>query len=217
MRSPLEIARRALRWASPRGGLARGRAALARGFPLEALREWQAAQRAGSREAAYLIGRLYLEGQGLRRNPAEAAFWFDEASRGGHVAAKYELASLLIHGAGDGGVAHWIASARGHASEDVVTRNISALFPYGFEIAADPAQAARLFAEAAAEGHVAAQATLGALMLEGRGCEKDAEAARASFPMRRRSGIRRRRIRARRYLFPGPRRRARSGEGGRVL
>ena len=59
--------------------------------------------------------------------------------------------------------------------------NVSALFPHGFEISADPANGA-LVCRSRGTGHVGAEtALLGALAIEGRGCEKDADAARRHF------------------------------------
>ncbi|ESR23534.1 tetratricopeptide repeat protein [Lutibaculum baratangense] len=54
----------------------------------------------GDAEAQYEVGRMYLNGEGVGANPAQAARWLDLAARKNHVAAQATLGDMLVYGHG---------------------------------------------------------------------------------------------------------------------
>jgi TPR repeat protein len=54
----------------------------------------------GDADAQYFLGRLYLAGQGIRREPVQAARWFRSAADKGHRGAQAMLGSMLFKGQG---------------------------------------------------------------------------------------------------------------------
>ena len=59
----------------------RGGAAYAGRRFFSALRRWRAAYSAGSSEAAFRIAELYVKGEGVQRNLAEAVKWYRRGRR----------------------------------------------------------------------------------------------------------------------------------------
>ena len=144
-----KLHRALVRWAWPRGGLARGRRALARGKPLLALKEWTAASAAGSAESAYKIARLYFESRGVIFSAIEAKRWLETAARGGHRQAQFELGRLLLGGGAEGQAERWAARARERGETDSEDASLKAMFPHGLRFESDPVEAVRLLTEAA--------------------------------------------------------------------
>lgn len=102
-------------------------------------------------EAEYLVGMMYSDGHGVRRNPHVAAQWYEAAARQGHADAAFALAFLLYQGAGDEGDPN--------------------------AVAADPAAAAQWMAQAAQRGNTTAQYLLGHMFRIGSGATQDRVAA----------------------------------------
>ena len=99
-------------WLSPRKTINRARvsrhmdrggAAYAGRRFFSALRRWRAAHSAGSSEAAFRIAELYVKGEGVQRNLAEAVKWYREAAGRGHAEAQFRLGLILLNGAVGGG------------------------------------------------------------------------------------------------------------------
>lgn len=72
--------------------------------------------------AQYNLGRMYLEGVGMERNPRQAARWLNLASEKGHASSQALLGSLLVSGNGVSrqrakGVM-WLTMARDAADPD---------------------------------------------------------------------------------------------------
>ena len=107
---------------------------------LFALRRWRAAHSAGSSEAAFRIAELYVKGEGVQRNLAEAVKWYREAVGRGHAEAQFRLGLILLNGAVGGGVAKW-HSAAAACDADLAQKNAQALFPSGFQVRSDPVEA----------------------------------------------------------------------------
>ena len=60
--------------------VSRGAAAYARKRFFSALRRWRTAHSVGSSEAAFRIAELYVKGEGVQRNVAEAVKWYRRAA-----------------------------------------------------------------------------------------------------------------------------------------
>jgi TPR repeat protein len=67
--------------------------------PARGLKEtMEDAARRGDADAQYRLGRMYLDGKGGARNPAQAAKWLHEAAVNGQYEARAELGRLLLTG-----------------------------------------------------------------------------------------------------------------------
>ena len=76
------------------------RAAMKRGDYAAALKELQPLAGKGMSMAQHDLGTLYAKGQGVTRNDAVAARWFQRAAEGGHTNAKYLLGTMYYRGRG---------------------------------------------------------------------------------------------------------------------
>ena len=100
-------------------GLADGVEAYRRGDYAAALKEFRVSAEKGDPEAQFSLGRMYNQGEGVRRSHREAAKWFRRAADRGHPAAQLHLGVLYATGNGviqDYVLAHkWfnLASANG--------------------------------------------------------------------------------------------------------
>ena len=130
----------------------RGQVAYAGKRFISALRRWRTASSSGSSEAAFRIAELYVKGEGVQRNLAEAVNWYRQAARPRprHGAA-FRLGLVLLNGALGGGVAKWCEAASARDAE-LAQKNAQALFPCGFEVKPDPDEALRWLDEAARNG-----------------------------------------------------------------
>jgi TPR repeat protein len=155
----------------------RGEAAYAGKRFFSALRRWRAAHSAGSSEAAFRIAELYVMGEGVQRNLAEAVKWYRRAAERGHSRAQFRLGLVLLNGAQGGGVAKWHSAASARDAE-LAQRNAEALFPSGFEVRPDPDEALRWLDEAARNGEREADGVVGAVYLDGRTRPRDFALAR---------------------------------------
>lgn len=101
----------------------------------------------GDTDAQYLLGRMYTEGQGVRKDKDQAIYWYKKAIEGyldaaeqGNIDAQFELAMMLTKG-------------------------------YG--VSKDEIKSFHWFQKAAEQGHVDAQYNLGKMYAQGRGVDKD--------------------------------------------
>ena len=62
--------------------------------PAEAARLCKLAAEQGLNDAQYILGCMYKNGQGVTRNIAEAARWYERAAAKGHEYAKKTLAKI---------------------------------------------------------------------------------------------------------------------------
>ena len=68
-----------------------GMAAYNRGDYVPAIRLFRPMAEQGNPKAQSVLGKMYREGQGVARNPAQAFMWFSLAARRGNARAKAEL------------------------------------------------------------------------------------------------------------------------------
>lgn len=168
--------------------LERGRAAYERKRYLVAFGAWRRASQLGSAEAALKIADLFVKGEGVLPSLADAAWWYGEAAKRGHVQAQFRLAQLLIDGGGGAGTANWLRSASTR-DEEAMRINAAALFPRGLQLEPDPPSAVRWLRLAADTGHPEAATLLGALYHQGRGCERDYDIAHRYFLVGAKAGL----------------------------
>lgn len=107
-----------------------------------AAREFKALALKGDRESQYLLGLLCEEGQGVRKDDEEAAYWYARAADQGFVDAYFALGQLFVHRKGERqdrmGAHHWFSLAKeyGHRLGDQeMRRNLEAMTPEMAELA----------------------------------------------------------------------------------
>ena len=86
----------------------------------KAFQIWQGLAGRGNLRAQYWLAQLYYFGQGVEKDDALAAKWYETAGRRGHLVAMFKLANLYARGDGvpysESKVIHWYTRAanRGH-------------------------------------------------------------------------------------------------------
>ena len=177
-----------LRRASAARQMNRGEAAYAGKRFISALRRWRAAWSSGSSEAAFRIAELYVKGEGVQRNLADAVKWYRQAAEVGHEKAQFRLGLILLNGAVGGGVAKWASAATARDAE-LAQRNAQALFPSGFEVKPDPDEALRWLNEAARNGVREADEIVGTVYLNGHARPRDFGLARQRLELAAEAGV----------------------------
>lgn len=140
----------------------------------------EADARSGDREAAQALGTLYLNGDGVTRNPAMAAGWFRRAAEAGHAGASYNLANAYRLGLGTQkdleAALHWyMRAAEGGSAEAAYT--LGTIFRLGDGVRRDYRTALHWLNIAAERAYAPAQHDLGRLYQEGIAVPRDLEAA----------------------------------------
>ena len=124
----------------------------------------------GDLQAQWELALIYLDGQGVSKDEAEAAHWLGLAAQQGHVEAQFRLGQLLIHGAStvrdSVNGAQWLLSAARLRSQSAA-RELGDLYREGIGVKADDIEAARWWRQAAEQGDPAAQYKVGMMFLEG--------------------------------------------------
>jgi TPR repeat protein len=112
----------------------------------------------------------YLIGRGVRKDPAQAAYWYRKAGDQGDPDAQNQLGYLYSWGIGvdqDSAQAlKWFARAAGSGSQ-TAKLNLAVMYLRGQGTAANPRMAVSLFTELAVRGDTRAQAYLGLLYYSG--------------------------------------------------
>lgn len=132
--------------------------------------------RNGDAESQYLLGSMYLYGQGVEKNNELSTRWFRSAAAQGHVAAQGALGLAYYKGVGvpvdEHEAAKWIrkAASQGDASSQY---NLAILYGRGDGVAQDHVEASRWYHEAAKQGHADAQVILGNRYQHGIGVPHD--------------------------------------------
>ena len=159
----------ALRWFSKAAGqgLAEAQRNLAAlyasgaGLDLGASRRWyEKAAAQGDAESQYQLGRFDQEGRAGKPDRAGAKSWFAKAAAGGHAGAQLALADLLAAGGDDAGALTWLKRAADLSHVPAQAR-LAEVYEEGRGTPKDPAEAWRLWQEAAAGGVPRAQVRAG--------------------------------------------------------
>ena len=134
----------------------------------------RAAALAGDPAATYEIGARYLDGRGIKSDPAEAAVWLERAASKGLAAASYRLGSIREKGAAGQknaaeAVRHYTDAAE--AGNIKAMHNLAVMYAEGAEGKPDYKIAARWFRVAADRGVRDSQYNLGVLYARGLGID----------------------------------------------
>lgn len=141
-----------------------------------AYREWTASAAEGNPNAQNALGVMYLNGQGVTKDDAEAVRWFRLAAEQGHPRAQTNLGSSYANGRGvlrdDAQAFEWfrLAADQGNASAQ---NNLGNMYGNGRGVVKDEGQAAMWYQRSAAQGNPFGQANLGNVYSSGRGATKD--------------------------------------------
>ena len=136
----------------------------------------RAAAVAGDPLAAYEIGARYLEGRGVRADPAEAVIWLERAHARGSAPAAYRLGNIYEKGHGvtkNGGEAMRYYTLAAEAGNVRAMHNLAVMFSEGPDGKPDYRTAARWFRMAAERGVRDSQYNLGVLYARGLGVEQN--------------------------------------------
>ena len=141
-----------------------------------ALSLWRPLAARGDPIAHYNLGLMYGRGEGVARDPAEAARWLRLAAEQGLAEAQAQLG--LAYGRGAGVVRDPVQSARwlGLAADQGVAEaqyNLGLLYLRGDGVAKDAEAAARWMHSAAEHGDAQALSRLGTMYEYGRGVAQD--------------------------------------------
>jgi cell division septation protein DedD len=150
---------------SARADFDAGLEAHAQGDYAQAHAEWLPLAEAGDTAAQANLGVMYLKGQGVDVDPAEAARWFLRAAEQGNPVAQDNLGQLYYLGEGVpkdvDAAAHWIKAAA-FAGDPSAQLRLGTLYAHGIGVERDPARALLWWRKSAAQGHAAAQARIAA-------------------------------------------------------
>lgn len=136
--------------------------------------------RAGDTAAAYALGTLYLNGDGVDRNPAMAAAWFGRAAESGHADAQTRLGDAYRLGIGvptdiDAALGWYRKASDGGSAAAAFT--LARLYRLGDGVRRDYERALKWLNIAAARDYAPAEHDLGQLYHEGIAVARDLQAA----------------------------------------
>lgn len=73
---------------------------LDQGQYMDALKSFGRSAKNGNTDAQYQIGIMFLEGEGMKANPEDAAYWFRKAAQNGHALSQFEIGRCFLTGTG---------------------------------------------------------------------------------------------------------------------
>jgi len=135
------------------------------------------AAKTGDAKAQYLVGKIYIEGTGVKKDTKQAYEWFSKSADQGYGASRYELGKMFADG--NGVRQNYYTAAKWYRLAATFNNNADAQFRLGelhFNgrgVEHDYGKAIAYYTKAAGQGHAAAQYLLGAVYQEGWGVSKD--------------------------------------------
>jgi len=136
--------------------------------------------RIGDQEAAFALGSLYLNGDGVVRNTAMAAGWFRRAAEAGHGDAAYNLGNAYRLGLGTpqdmGEALKWYRYAADHGSA-IAAFTLGRIYRLGDGVRRDYQQALEWLKIAADHDFAPAEQDIGQLYQEGIAVPRDLDKA----------------------------------------
>ena len=142
------------------------------------------AAKQGHASAQFNLGVSYANGEGVPRDPVEAAKWWSMAAKQGYASAQYRLgtANYFAEGIPQNYVeaAKWwlMAAKQGYAWAQF---NLGLVYARGEGVPRDPVEAAKWWLMAAKQGHASAQYRLGVAYANGEGVPRDPVEAEKYF------------------------------------
>lgn len=130
----------------------------------------------GDAEAQYNLGRRYLLGEGVEKNPAEAVKWWRKAAEQGLAEAQFRLGGCYDRGEGvpkdELEAVKWIrkAAEQGQAAAQAI---FGSHYDNGRGVPKNTAEAVKWYRLSAEQGFAGAQYNLGVAYANGKGISKD--------------------------------------------
>ena len=130
----------------------------------------------GEADAQFILGYMYVRGEGVLQDYAEAAKWWHRAAEQGHVFAQVSLGKMFRDGddvlQDYAEAVKWFrrAAEQGQVNAQL---DLADMYSNGHGVPQDEAEAARWYLRAAEQGDASAQFTLGSRYLDGRGVPQD--------------------------------------------
>jgi eukaryotic-like serine/threonine-protein kinase len=157
------------------------KAALARKSYDEAFELARPAAEGGDREAQFILGWLYYNGQGVERSEETAVSWFKKAAEQNHVSAELNLADMYEAGVGVPKsyeeAFNWNRKAADQGNAEAQNR-VGFAYSKGLGTQRDDLQAVIWFEKAAKQNFARALKNLGDMWLAGRGvAQRDVQEA----------------------------------------
>jgi len=122
----------------------------------------------GNSESQFMMGTLYSQGMGVKKNLTQAAHWHEMAAKHGHLQSQYVLAIMYRDGEGvtrnPMQAVHWLEKASQHGSSEA-QYTLAAMYESGDGIPHDTEKAHHLYEEAAKHNHPKAQTALGLMAI----------------------------------------------------
>jgi TPR repeat protein len=119
---------------------------------------------AGDAKTQYMLGKMYYNGHGVRRDYAQAAVWFRKASEQGDPDSQYMLGGLYHYGRGvpqdDTQAVAWFKKAAEQGYVDAESF-LSTCYSAGWGVAQDDVQSVVWLRKAAEQGDATSQYMLG--------------------------------------------------------
>jgi TPR repeat protein len=141
-----------------------------------AISHFRVAAERGDAEAQSNLGVLYVIGEGVGQDDAEAVRWYRKSAEQGFDPAQFNLGGMYERGAGVAQdyveAARWYRAAAEQGNAEAQT-DLGILYATGRGVALDNVEAARWYRMAAKQGHADAQYSLGFMYATGRGVEQD--------------------------------------------
>ncbi len=163
--------------------------------------------RAGDAAAAVALGKLYLNGDGVERNPAMAAAWFERAAKRGDGAAAYHLGDAYRLGLGVladlAAAVGWYETAADRGSPEAAFA-LSRLYRLGDGVRRDYNRAIDWLNVAVGMDSAPAMHDLGQLYHEGLGVPRDPETAKDWYRRAADAGLIAARYDLARLMLDGP-------------
>lgn len=138
------------------------------------------AAKAGNADAQFMVGNLYLWGEGTSKNAATAAQWYRKSAVQGHAKAQSNLAILYENGDGvkqDYQQTIKLYSAAAEQGNAVAMSNLAYMYLEGVGMPKDEAKAFTLYKQSAELGFPEAMNNVGVAYRKGLGVTKDEEKA----------------------------------------
>ena len=130
----------------------------------------------GDPDAQYILGRLYEEGDVIKKNYAMALQWYKKSAAQNHVAGQYYTAHMYYEGLGvakDYKQAYaWTVKA---AKQQFIPAyyNLGLMYQYGDGVKKNENEAFKWYQKAALAGDAAAQFAYGVFLLQGKGVKRN--------------------------------------------
>ena len=151
-------------------GLAEGLAAIKAQDYATALKELLPVAEEGNPEAQHNLGRLYIFGMGVPKDPAKGLDWYKKAAMQGYAPAEYGLGTLYAFGddvpKDDAEAVRWFRIAADHGNAKA-QHALAIQYVNGTGVARDVGQAVVLYRKAIENGSAASFYNLGVIYANG--------------------------------------------------